>query len=62
MRWRRGRSCVPGNSPPASGDQIEALKFLGRAYGLAPQERSVALLYAGAKLAEWRVGGGRGAA
>jgi diguanylate cyclase (GGDEF)-like protein len=39
-----------GQLATASGDQIEALKFLGRAYGLAPQERSVALLYAGAKL------------
>jgi len=39
-----------GQLATASGDQIGALKFLGRAYGLAPQERSVALLYAGAKL------------
>jgi len=39
-----------GQLATASGDQKEALNFLGRAYGLAPQERSVALLYAGAKL------------
>jgi diguanylate cyclase (GGDEF)-like protein len=39
-----------GTLAAASGDQQEAMKLLGRAYGLAPQERSVALLYAEAKL------------
>ena len=34
----------------ASGAQQEALQLLGRAYALAPQERSVTLLYAEAKL------------
>ena len=34
----------------ASGAQAEALKLLARAYSLAPHERSVALLYAEAKL------------
>jgi len=34
----------------ASGAQADALKLLARAYGLAPQERSVALLYAEARL------------
>ncbi len=34
----------------ASGAQPEAMKFLGKAYALAPQERSVALLFAEAKL------------
>ncbi|HET6928811.1 MAG TPA: tetratricopeptide repeat protein [Candidatus Acidoferrum sp.] len=34
----------------ASGSPAEALKLLARAYSLAPQERSVALLYAEAKL------------
>src|SRR5271166_4246184 len=34
----------------ASGAQADALKLLSRAYALAPQERSVALLYAEAKL------------
>ena len=34
----------------ASGAAADALKLLARAYGLAPQERSVALLYAEAKL------------
>jgi tetratricopeptide (TPR) repeat protein len=34
----------------ASGAPAEALKLLARAYALAPQERSVALLYAEAKL------------
>jgi len=34
----------------ASGAQADALRLLARAYGLAPQERSVALLYAEAKL------------
>jgi diguanylate cyclase (GGDEF)-like protein len=34
----------------ASGAPADALKLLARAYGLAPQERSVALLYAEAKL------------
>ncbi len=39
-----------GQIAAASGAAQEALKLLGRAYGLAPQERSVALLYAEAKL------------
>jgi diguanylate cyclase (GGDEF)-like protein len=39
-----------GQLAAASGAQQEALKLLGRAYGLAPQERSVALQYAEAKL------------
>jgi len=39
-----------GQIATATGAQQEALKLLGRAYGLAPQERSVALLYAEAKL------------
>ena len=39
-----------GQLATASGDQQESLKYLGRAYALAPQERSVALLYADAKL------------
>jgi diguanylate cyclase (GGDEF)-like protein len=39
-----------GTLAAAGGSQKEALKLLGRAYGLAPQERSVALLYAEAKL------------
>ena len=33
-----------------SGSQSDAMKLLGRAYSLAPKERSVALLYAEAKL------------
>jgi diguanylate cyclase (GGDEF)-like protein len=33
-----------------AGSQSDALKLLGRAYALAPKERSVALLYAEAKL------------
>ena len=39
-----------GTLAASSGRQRDALKLLGRAYGLAPQERSVALLYAEAKL------------
>jgi len=39
-----------GTLAAASGAPQDAMKFLGRAYGLAPQERSVALLYAEAKL------------
>lgn len=39
-----------GQLATARGAQHDALKLLGRAYGLAPQERSVALLYAEAKL------------
>ena len=39
-----------GQIATTSGSAQDALKLLGRAYGLAPQERSVALLYAEAKL------------
>jgi diguanylate cyclase (GGDEF)-like protein len=39
-----------GTLAAAGGAQQEALRLLGLAYGLAPQERSVALLYAEAKL------------
>jgi diguanylate cyclase (GGDEF)-like protein len=39
-----------GTLAATSGAQQEAMKLFGRAYGLAPQERSVALLYAEAKL------------
>ncbi|HMD43987.1 MAG TPA: diguanylate cyclase [Candidatus Acidoferrum sp.] len=39
-----------GQIAATGGSSQEALKLLGRAYGLAPQERSVALLYAEAKL------------
>jgi diguanylate cyclase (GGDEF)-like protein len=39
-----------GQIATAGGALQEALKLLSRAYGLAPQERSVALLYAEAKL------------
>jgi diguanylate cyclase (GGDEF)-like protein len=39
-----------GQLASASGAKGEALQFLGRAYKLAPQERSVALLYADATL------------
>jgi diguanylate cyclase (GGDEF)-like protein len=39
-----------GQLASASGAKAEALQFLGRAYKLAPQERSVALLYADATL------------
>jgi len=39
-----------GTLASAGGQPQEALKLLGRAYGLAPNERSVALLYAEAKL------------
>ncbi len=39
-----------GTLAAAGGSQKEALKLLGRAYALAPQERSVALLYAEGKL------------
>jgi diguanylate cyclase (GGDEF)-like protein len=39
-----------GQLATASGSAGDALKFLGRAYRLAPQERSVGLLYADAKL------------
>ena len=39
-----------GTLAATSGSQQEALKLLGRAYTLAPNERSVALLYSEAKL------------
>ncbi|HTZ33551.1 MAG TPA: diguanylate cyclase [Methylomirabilota bacterium] len=39
-----------GTLASASGAQQDALKLLGRAYALAPNERSVALLYAETKL------------
>jgi diguanylate cyclase (GGDEF)-like protein len=39
-----------GQLASASGAKAEALQYLGRAYKLAPQERSVALLYADAML------------
>ena len=39
-----------GTLATTSGSPQEALRLLGRAYALAPQERSVALLYAEAKL------------
>ena len=39
-----------GTLAAAAGTPQEAMKLLGRAYALAPQERSVALLYAQAKL------------
>ena len=39
-----------GTLATAGGSPQEAMKLLGRAYALAPQERSVALLYAEAKL------------
>jgi diguanylate cyclase (GGDEF)-like protein len=39
-----------GQLAAAGGAKTEALEFLGRAYKLAPQERSVALLYADATL------------
>ena len=39
-----------GTLAGAGGHEQEALKLLGRAYSLAPKERSVALLYAEAKL------------
>jgi diguanylate cyclase (GGDEF)-like protein len=39
-----------GQLASASGAQAESLQFLGRAFKLAPQERSVALLYAEAQL------------
>src|SRR5262249_7003904 len=39
-----------GQLASASGAKAEALDFFGRAYSLAPQERSVALLYADATL------------
>ena len=39
-----------GQLASAGGANADALKLLGRAYKLAPQERSVALLYAQAKL------------
>ena len=39
-----------GQLASAGGARTEALEFLGRAYKLAPQERSVALLYADATL------------
>src|SRR5215475_100024 len=39
-----------GTLAAASGAQRDALDLLGRAYGLAPNERGVALLYAEAKL------------
>lgn len=39
-----------GQLAASSGANSDALTYLGRAYGLAPQERSAALLYAQAKL------------
>ena len=39
-----------GQLASAAGSQADALKFFGRAHRLAPAERSVALLYAAAKL------------
>jgi diguanylate cyclase (GGDEF)-like protein len=39
-----------GQLAASAGAQADALTLLGRAHGLAPQERSVALLYAEAKL------------
>ena len=48
-----------GQLSTASGAKAEALEFLGRAYHLAPQERSVALLYSEATL---RSGDAKGAA
>ena len=39
-----------GQLASASGSEGEALKFLGRAHNLAPQERSVTMLYAQGKL------------
>jgi diguanylate cyclase (GGDEF)-like protein len=39
-----------GQLATASGANDDSLKFLARAHALAPQERSVALLYGGAKL------------
>ena len=39
-----------GQLATAKGSNEESLKYLGRAHALAPQERSVALLYGGAKL------------
>jgi diguanylate cyclase (GGDEF)-like protein len=39
-----------GQLATARGEHVDALKLLHRAYTLAPQERSVALLYAEAKL------------
>jgi diguanylate cyclase (GGDEF)-like protein len=39
-----------GQLASAGGAEVDALKLLGRAHTLAPQERSVALLYAQAKL------------
>ena len=48
-----------GQLATAGGAKAEALEFLGRAYKLAPKERSVALLYAEATL---RSGDARGAA
>jgi diguanylate cyclase (GGDEF)-like protein len=48
-----------GQLSTASGAPDEALEFLGRAYHLAPQERSVALLYSEATL---RSGDAKGAA
>ena len=39
-----------GQLATAGGSQADALKLLGRAHKLAPSERSVALLYAQAKL------------
>src|SRR5579863_9117008 len=39
-----------GQLAAATGAHPDAMKLLGRAYSLAPQERSVALLYAEAKL------------
>jgi diguanylate cyclase (GGDEF)-like protein len=45
-----------GTLAAAGGSQKEALRLLGRAYALAPQERSVALLYAEAKLRNGEAG------
>ena len=58
MRWPRERFCVRGKSRRPAAPRRTRLKLLGRAYTLAPQERSVALLYAEAKLAKWGIRGG----
>ena len=54
--------CATGQLASAGGAKAEALQFLGRAYKLAPQERSVALLYADATLKSGRRRASRGAA
>jgi diguanylate cyclase (GGDEF)-like protein len=57
MAERNGRNTLAarallraGQLATASGATAESLKFLGHAHALAPQERSVALLYGGARL------------